>query len=304
MNIDKYKYLKIGAMEEFPTDGENRIPKIIHQTWKSTEIPYHYVEWMKSWRLRHPDWSYMFWTDKDARRLIADNYSFLLPIYDGYTENIRRADAMRYAILYEYGGVYADLDVESLQPLDPITRKYSCILPQEPYEHPVLDSNFEHLVINAFLACKAKHPLMKKFLDNLPTFFHMWNVLDSTGPHYITLLYRQYVSETDQKPTDDNGVYLAPPEYFFPTIDPAKFPYMKEKCWKFNTLSEVQKKGCISLKLNGMDRKPFSFSFTDHHWVHTYLSNKFSLRSSVDIRELVPGVLSYKHELVEHQEIQ
>ena len=304
INLDKYQNLKIAPPEDFPGAGETRIPKIIHQTWKSTEIPYHYVDWVKSWRVRHPDWSYMFWTDDDARRLIADKYPSLLPYYDGYTENIRRADAMRYVILYEYGGVYADLDVESLLPLDPITRKYSCILPQEPYEHPVMDKNFEHLVINAFLACKAKHPIMKKFLDNLPAFSHMWNVLDSTGPHYITLLYRQYISETKHKPTDDDGVYLAPPEYFFPTIDPVKFSYMKDMCLKFDTLSELQKRGCISLKLNGMDRKPFSFSFTDHHWIHTYLGDKFIWHGPVDIKELVGNVQHYKPETVENTETQ
>ena len=294
INLDDYKALKIGDAEEFPTAGEVRIPKIIHQTWKSTEIPYHFVEWVKSWKEKHPDWTYMFWTDEGARQLIADKHPDLLPYYDGYLENIRRADAMRYVILYEYGGVYADLDVESLLPLDTIARKYSCFLPQEPYEHPVMDNNFEHLVINAFLACKSKHPLMKKLMDNLPTFFHMWNVLDSTGPHYVTLIYRQYITESQLTPTDDDGVYLTPAEYFFPTIDPVKFSYMKEKCLKFQTLSEAQKKGCMSLKLNGLEREPYSFSFTNHHWIHTYLSDKFSWHGPVHIEMLIPQVQFYK----------
>ena len=294
MNIDSYRERLTQRAEEFPTAGETRIPKIIHQTWKSTDIPYHYIEWVKSWKIKHPDWTYMFWTDEAARILIADKHPGLLPYYDGYVENIRRADAMRYVILYEYGGVYADLDLESLLPLDPIARKYSCILPQEPCEHPIMDGNFEHLAINALLACKAKHPMMKKFIDSLPAFSHMWNVLDSTGPHYITLLYRQYINESEFKTTDDDGVYLAPSEYFFPTIDPVKFKYMKEKCLKFPTLSAVQKKGCISLKLNGLDRKPYSFSFTDHHWIHTYLSDTFSWRGPVNIKELIPDVRIYR----------
>ena len=283
-------------MEEFPTEGDIRIPKIIHQTWKTTEIPNRYVEWVKSWKVKNPDWTYMFWTDAGARQLIADKYPHLLPFYDGYTENIRRADAMRYVILYEFGGVYADLDMESLLPLDPIARKYSCFLPQEPYEHPVMDGNFEHLVINAFLACKAKHPLMKKLIDNLPAFSHMWSVLDSTGPHFVTYLYRQHIDGNQHKPTDEDGVYLAPSEYFFPSIDPVKYDYMKDKCRKFQTLSAVQKRGCISLKLNGMDRKPFPFSFTDHHWIHTYFITRFSFRSAVDIQEIIPGVQFYKPE--------
>ena len=38
-------------------------------------------------------------------------------------------------VLYEYGEVYADLDMEALRPLDDIVTQYSCILSQEPLEH-------------------------------------------------------------------------------------------------------------------------------------------------------------------------
>lgn len=38
-------------------------------------------------------------------------------------------------MLYEHGGIYVDLDTESLHPIHPITEQYSCILAQEPFEH-------------------------------------------------------------------------------------------------------------------------------------------------------------------------
>lgn len=288
-----YPDLGITMAEEFPADGPYRIEKIIHQTWKSTDIPQHYVKWIKTWTKNHPDWKYMFWTDESARKLIADKYSNLLPAYDSYLENIRRADAMRYVILYEYGGIYVDLDMESLRPLNSIVRKYSCILPQEPYEHPIIDSNFEHLVINAFMACKKGHPLMKTFHENLPKFSHMWNLLDSTGPHYITLLYREYI-QTKFDPTSDDGVYLAPAEYFFPTIDPVKFSYMVERCYKnFDKMSHIQKTACISLKRRGLERNPYPFSFANHHWDHTYFMSRITLQGPTSIFDIVPHVEIY-----------
>lgn len=236
----------------------------------------------------------MFWTDESARKLIVDKHPELLSSYDLYLENIRRADAMRYVILFEYGGVYVDLDMESLRPLDDILRKYSCVLAQEPYEHPMIDSNAEHLVINAFMACKSKHPMMKVFMDSLPKFAHMWNVLDSTGPHYCTLIYRDYVADANLQPTDENGVYLAPSEYFFPTIDPAKYSYMKDRCHKFESMSHVQQHACVSLKINGVVRVPKSYSFTDHHWAHTYFSKSISLRNPVNINSISPSAKVYK----------
>ena len=271
----------------------HRIPKIVHQTWKNTEIPNKYLKWMKSWAKNHPDWKFMFWTDESARQLIADKHPSLLQYYDGYLENIRRADAMRYVILYEFGGVYADLDLESLRPLDDLTRKYTCILAQEPYEHPIIDGNFEHLLINALMACKPKHPLMKKFIDNLPLFNHMWNVLDSTGPHYLTVIYKQHVIQDKTDPRSDNGVYIAPAEYFFPTIDPAKFGYMKRRCLNFDKISYTQQKACMSLKRHGLKRKPYEYSFTVHHWVHTYLTSVPSPERTTDIRKVIPDVKMY-----------
>ncbi|XP_052769830.1 uncharacterized protein LOC128209703 isoform X2 [Mya arenaria] len=294
LDLSKYPDQGIWQAEEFPADGPPRIEHILHQTWKTTDVPAHYVGWMRTWADNHPTWRYMFWTDASARQLIQDKYSHLLPTYDGYLENIRRADAMRYVILYEYGGVYADLDMESLLPLDSIARKYSCILPQEPYEHPIIDSNFEHLVINAVLACRARHPFMKKVMESLPEYFHMWNLLDSTGPHFLTLQYRQYKRDVEANQRNADGVYLAPAEYFFPTLDPVKFPYMKSRCNSlFNTMSHLQQSACVSLKRKGLKRKPYPFSFTNHHWMHTYFTNKFSIAGPSELKSFIPTAEIY-----------
>lgn len=285
--------LGITEGEPLPSTGPYRVPKIIHQTWKSTEIPSKFINWIKTWTANHPDWDYFLWTDESARALIKDKYPFLLPTFDSYSEGIRKADALRYVILYEFGGVYADMDLESLKPIDPMARKYSCFISQEPYEHPILDGNFENLVINALIGCQARHPFMKKLMDNLPAFRHMWNVLDSTGPHFVTLIYNEYLAKHNLPPTHEDGVYLSPPEYFFPTFDPAKHFWFRMQCGKFDKLSSLQKKACKTLKVKGVLRKPTDMAFTDHHWIHTYIDFRVSLKGPVNIHEIVPNVKMY-----------
>lgn len=292
-DLEKYRPLYLKEFESFPSSGEFRIPRIIHQTWKNTEIPRKLTTWIKSWQLKNPGYEYWLWTDESARKLIAERHPNLLKTFDSYTEGIRRADALRYVILYEFGGVYADMDVESLQSMDPMLRKYSCFVPQEPYEHPILYGNFEHLVINAVMGCTKKHPFMKQLIDNLPFFAHMWNVLDSTGPHFLTNVYLRYSSEHSLEATDPDGVYLAPAEYFFPTIDPSKHFWFRMQCSKFEKLTELQKQACVSLKQKGGKRKPLNVSFTDHHWIHTYLDFRLSLKGPVDIHSIVPNVKIY-----------
>ncbi|KAK6178715.1 hypothetical protein SNE40_011236 [Patella caerulea] len=286
--------LGLSRLENFPTTGQDKVPKIIHQTWKSTEVPQIFIPWVKSWYKQNPDWEYWFWTDASARQLIEERYPSFIPIYDGYTEPIRRADAMRYFILYEFGGVYADLDIENIKSLNPIIKKYSCFFGQEPYVHSILDSSLEHLVINALIGCRKGHPFMKKLINNLADFSFMWNVLDSTGPQFVTYWFRQYQKQFNYPETHANGTYLSPPEYFFPTIDTTKFFWFRSVCGNYPVLNEKKKQACVHLKKTSVLPPNLDMSFTNHHWIHTYVFMfRLPLKGPVDIHYIVPKVKLY-----------
>ena len=57
------------------------------------------------------------WSDEDNRALVRDVFPELLNFYDELWHNILRVDLIRYLILFEHGGIYADLDVELLRPI-------------------------------------------------------------------------------------------------------------------------------------------------------------------------------------------
>ncbi|KAK0054601.1 inositol phosphoceramide mannosyltransferase 2-like isoform X3 [Biomphalaria pfeifferi] len=287
---------RITKREYFPSSGTPKIPKIIHQVWKGIFVPPEFVSWIKSWNKHHPDWEYWLWTDKSARQFIADRYPHLLNVYDNYPENIRRADAFRYIVLYEYGGLYADMDMEALGSFLPLTLKYSCFIGKEPYEHPIIDTNFDELLINALMGCRQKHPFMKLLLNNLASFSRLWHYLDSTGPHYVTLMYRQYKSSISLE-KDDDTVYISPSEYFYPTIDPAKFRYMFNKCQNTQKLSELQIHACMNLKYKSLPENkfdPVTIAFANHHWYHTYLKTMSTVLTGYkSIFDIVPRVNIY-----------
>ena len=44
------------------------IPKIIHQTWKTKDLPQNYKKWSNSIKKMHPDWTYILWTDEMKSR--------------------------------------------------------------------------------------------------------------------------------------------------------------------------------------------------------------------------------------------
>lgn len=88
-----------------------KIPKIIHQTWKNSEIPDKWIMSPVNWKRLHPDYLWLLWTDDDIREYIRLFHSEYIPMFNGFRYAIQMADAIRYFILHDMGGIYSDLDV-------------------------------------------------------------------------------------------------------------------------------------------------------------------------------------------------
>lgn len=87
------------------------IPCIVHQTWKNTNIPREWIISQREWKRCHPDWVYVLWTDKDIYDYILEYHPNFIDLFMNFTYGIQKADAIRYFILHDFGGVYSDLDL-------------------------------------------------------------------------------------------------------------------------------------------------------------------------------------------------
>lgn len=101
------------------------VPKIIHHLWPGDDAfpatregwtdltAAHFHAWRASWQVCHPDWTMMFW----RRALTADpRVNALLTRTD--VSVAAKSDVLRWQVLFEHGGVYADVDVECIRALD------------------------------------------------------------------------------------------------------------------------------------------------------------------------------------------
>lgn len=88
-----------------------KIPRILHQTWKSSLLPSKWAIQSKKCQEMHKDFEYKLWTDESSLEFIKEFYPWFLPTFLGYKFDIQRADAIRYFVLHKYGGVYMDLDI-------------------------------------------------------------------------------------------------------------------------------------------------------------------------------------------------
>ncbi len=188
------------------------IPHIIHQTWKTKEIPQRFLYFRDSWLKHHPDWEYRLWSDADNRAFLAANYPDFLPVYDGYESPICRADAIRYFLLKHFGGLYVDLDFECLQPLDDVLNSPRVILGFEPVAH-VLDHaktrpGLTRIVCNALMASPPAHPFWDHVIQQMEAARGEPDPLDATGPFLLTRAVDSY-KEAD-------AVQVTPASVFYP----------------------------------------------------------------------------------------
>ena len=95
-----------------------RIPRIIHQTWKSQTIPMRWQSAVDSVRRYHQGWAYRLWTDGEMEEHVRQHQPELFPVYRDFEKNIMRADVFRYVLMHDLGGLYCDLDYEFLRPYD------------------------------------------------------------------------------------------------------------------------------------------------------------------------------------------
>lgn len=91
------------------------IPKIIHYIWLGGKpLPKIAKKCIASWKKFCPDYEMKFWNEEN---LDINKFPFAKKAYEcGKYAFV--SDVMRTAILYEYGGIYLDIDVELLKPIE------------------------------------------------------------------------------------------------------------------------------------------------------------------------------------------
>jgi len=205
-NKIKFEYL-FKKFNLNPKEGK-KIPKIVHQTWKTDDIPYsiYNKRWVESWKKLNPEWEYKLWTDKKNREFIKENYPWFLKIYDSYPENIQRADAVRYFILYHFGGLYVDLDFECLKNIDPLLENKTLVFGRV---YPTKETFNE--IPNAFMASTKKNKFWVRIFIELIKHKDCAEVEYSTGPVMLTNTITENCIEKKKY-----EVEIIPPELVYP----------------------------------------------------------------------------------------
>lgn len=173
------------------------IPKRLHQIWLGDrEMPADCLEFVARFRDLHPDWEVNLWTDA----LVETLELTCRPDFLAATELAMKADILRYELLYQFGGVYADVDVEPQKPFDPIVERRSNFAALE-------DGTY---LGNAVLGSEALDPFFAKLLLALPDSVTLnWArpINERTGPMFLSRVWREH-----------GGLGIVPGFWFYPYL--------------------------------------------------------------------------------------
>ena len=171
------------------------IPKIIHQTWKTKDIPNEWLTAQESIKNIYKDYKHILWTHDSMNKFVNDEYPTFYKTYISYTYDIQRCDAFRYLVLYKYGGIYFDLDVICKKEIPLLLLNKDFVLAENIGSALYSGKTYT----NALFIVIPKHPFIKYCIDNLAEYQNSWSlfgkhlhVMNSTGPIFLSKMINNY----------------------------------------------------------------------------------------------------------------
>ena len=175
--------------------------KLIHRFWGGDPMPDDYVEYGVRWQELNPDWTVVEWRTEhddtsyvgsalDVTKVINSDVwkSINIPPPGMQIDNVamwtQRADVVSYEILYNYGGLYVNTDIE---PVRPLTQMFEDAM-LETYPAAAMEDD-TWLVNSAMWAPQSGSVFFKEVIDRLPDRYFLWSgefMNVTTGPHLLT----------------------------------------------------------------------------------------------------------------------
>lgn len=156
------------------------IIRCIRQTYVSDDLPADLPQMANTWKKLNPRWDYSFMDDQTISDYVQKAGTEFHAMFKAFPLSVMRADFWRYLVLFNEGGMYADIDTVCQTPLDNMVFDSDGMI-------VALENNI-HFCQWAFYSVPG-HPVLKRTLEliahrwasrNEP--FHEHFVHDITGP--------------------------------------------------------------------------------------------------------------------------
>ncbi len=257
------------------------IPRIIHQTWKSSSIPDRFRRYRESWKNLHPDYELRLWTDDDNNKFVREEFPEIWKLYLSLPHGVHRADLLRCLYLWKFGGLYVDLDIQCLRRVDELLNQSGkCAISCEPNIHAKKLHGISRLLSNAAMASIPNHPIWLEMVSEIENRAsdkqRSKNPVWASGPICLEHVVSQH-NKNDEITIWDSDVFFPLPDIdnISLEISPSKRAYFEQMA-------------CYGLYP--------TTSYGVHHWAHTWIGinktrNGFykKLRQIASIKQFLNG---------------
>jgi len=174
--------------------------KKIHRIWFGPEpMPENYAQFGADWASMNPDWEVIDWTEEmvlDSGIINHDVWDHLGTPGPGETIHpvalaTQRADVIDYELVWRYGGLYLNTDIEPVRPLQHLFDNNPAL-----YEKAGAGYEIDQWVVNAAMwAPEPENPFYGHVIDALPERYYSRPgdyMSNTTGPHLLTQCYHDH----------------------------------------------------------------------------------------------------------------
>jgi mannosyltransferase OCH1-like enzyme len=168
------------------TTAGPEFPRKIWQSWKIDPLGFEERDstCARTWTSKNPGHRYEVLTDNNDLHYVETHFGpaglnrpDIVHMYRSLTAKIIKADLLRYLVMYVEGGVYADIDVEALKPIDrfiperhnerDVDMVIGVEIDQPEFKnHAILGKKSQSFCQWTFM-CKPGLPVMMKLIDNI-----------------------------------------------------------------------------------------------------------------------------------------
>lgn len=187
------------------------IPKIIHYCWfGNNPLPQEAIKCIESWKRFFPSYEIKQWNETNFNVNIIP-----------YTEEAYKAkkyafvsDFARFWIIYNYGGLYFDTDVEIIKPMDKILQEGAFMGCESDFNSP----KGIRVAAGLGICCESKHKIYKELINLYQDlhFIENNNINTTTVVEYTTRILINNGLKNIAGIQDIAGIKIYPKEFFCP----------------------------------------------------------------------------------------
>lgn len=182
---------------ELNVEANGDIPALVHHAWLDGALPSTFHDHDLAWKKLMPSWTHITW--RAAPEKVHNAQLWNEAIKRAPVDHLRfRSDILRLELLYRFGGIYVDCDIEPLTPLDPLLRHGAFL---------VGSKDNEHMVSNFCLGATPHHPFIERCLKQLKRSSDIRTgtpIVDQVGRGFLTRMWLTW----------DEDIYVLDPQEF------------------------------------------------------------------------------------------